>query len=114
MTIISNGLAVHWIYIYNTLYVKVYFVGDFNSEENESVISTFLDLYHLKNLVKDKTCFKPLNMPTCIDLILTNCRRSFKHAVEISAGMSDHHKTIVTVLKTTFKKSKRRIISYRR
>ena len=98
--------------IYNTLYDKVCLVGDFNTEENESVISTFLDLYHLKNLVKDKTCFKSLNMPTCIDLILTNCHRSFKQTVAISAGMSDRHKMIVTVLKTNFKKSKPRIITY--
>ena len=100
--------------IYNTLYDKLCLVGDFNTEENESVISTFLDLYHLKNLVKDKTCFKSLNRPTCFDLILTNCHRSFKHTVATSAGMSDHHKMIVTVLKTSFKKSKPRIITYRR
>ena len=37
--------------IYNTLYDKVCLVGDFNTEENESVINTFLDLYHLRNKV---------------------------------------------------------------
>ena len=100
--------------IYNTLYDKVCLLGDFNTEENKSVISTLLDLSYLKNLFKDKTCFKSLNRPTCIDLILTNCHRSFKHTVAISAGLSDHHKMIVTVLKTSFKKSKPRIITYRR
>ena len=43
---------------YNDIYDKFLLIGDFNAEENEAVISEFLDLYNLTNLVKGKTCFK--------------------------------------------------------
>ena len=88
-------------------------VGDFNAEEKEADIEDFLNLYNLKKLVKDKTCFKSIKRPTCIDLFLTNCRYSFQHTKAISAGISDHHKMIITVTKTTFLKAKPREITYR-
>ena len=99
--------------IYNNTYDKILLVGDFNAEETESVCDGFLDLYNLKNLVKDKTCFKSIKKPTCIDLFLTNSSKSFQHTQAISAGMSNHHKMIVTVMKTTFMKVKPREITYR-
>ena len=76
---------------------KFLLVGDFNAEENEAVISKFLDLYNLTNLVKGKTCFKSRNNPSCIDLFLTNV---------ISAGMSDHHKMIVYSYENYLRESK--------
>ena len=98
---------------YNDIYDKFLLVGDFNAAENEAVISEFLDLYNLTNLVKGKTCFKSRNNPSCIDLFLTNCNKSFQNTNVISAGMSDHHKMIVTVMKTTFVKANPREINYR-
>ena len=98
---------------YNDIYDKFLLVGDFNAEENEAVISESLDLYNLTNLVKGKTCFKSRNNPSCIDLFLTNCNKSFQHTNVISAGMSDHHKMIVTVMKATFVKAKPGEITYR-
>ena len=47
------------------IYDKFLLVGDFNAEGIEAVISEFLDLYNLTNLVKDKTCFKSRNTPSC-------------------------------------------------
>ena len=32
----------------------------------------FLNTYHLKNIFKQKACFKNRDRPTCIDLVLTN------------------------------------------
>ena len=92
--------------IYTQKYDKILLVGDFNAEENENIMKNFLELYDLKNLVKDKTCFKSLQNPTSIDLFLTNCNKSFMHTSAISTGISDFHKMIVTVLKTTFTKAK--------
>ena len=57
-----------------------------------------MDLFALKNLVKEPTCFKSGN-PRCIDLILTNRKRNFQHTTAIETGLSDFHKLIVTVLK---------------
>ena len=54
--------------VYNSCYDKILLAGDFNAEDHETVLKTFLQLYDLKNIVKDKTCFKSLYSPTCIDL----------------------------------------------
>ena len=70
-------------------------------------------LYDLRNLVKEKTCFKSVGDPSCVDLFLTNCSKSFQETNVISTGISDHHKMIITVLKTTFKKAKPKEIFYR-
>ena len=94
-------------------YDKILIAGDLNAEDGEYTISDFLDLYDFKNLVKDKTCFKSLDNPSCVDLFITNCNRSFMHTKAISAGISDFHKMILTVLKTTFQKAKPREIIYR-
>ena len=49
-----------------------------------------------KNLVKDKTCFKSIDNPSCIDLFLTNSFQSFQKTTTVSTGLSDFHKMIVT------------------
>ena len=50
-------------------------------------------------------CFKNPEKPSWIDLILTNCPRSFQNSCTIETGLSDFHKLVVTVMKTTYKKS---------
>ena len=99
--------------VYNSCYDKILLAGDFNAEDHETVLKTFLQLYDLKNIVKDKTCFKSLYSPTCIDLFLTNSDKSFIHTKILSIGVSDCHKMILTLLKTTFKKVKPKEVSYR-
>ena len=99
--------------IYGELYSKLLLVGDFNAEDSESCMSAFLYQHNLKNLVKQKTCFKSTENPSCIDLFLTNCAHSFQNTNTISAGISDCHKMVVTVLKTTFTKAKPKEIFYR-
>ena len=64
-------------------------------------------------MVKENTCYKSLQNPSCIDLFLTNCHKSFQNTKAISTGCSDFHKLVVTVLKTNFKKSKPKEIIYR-
>ena len=66
-----------------------------------------------KNLVKEKTCFKNVTNPSCIDLFLTNNALSFQHTETVSIGLSDFHKLVLTVSKTTISKSKPREIHYR-
>ena len=87
--------------------------GDFNAEVSEPVFDNFLGTQGLKSLTQDNTCFKSLAKPTCIDLFLTNSMYSFKNSSVISAGISDFHKMIVTVLKTTIVKGKPRYVYYR-
>ena len=94
-------------------YDKYLLAGDFNIEEQETILSDFLFEYNAKNLVKEKTCFKNLDNPSCVDLFITNSFRSFKNTTTISTGLSDFHKMIITVMKTTFPKAKPKIMIYR-
>ena len=86
---------------------------DFNNEPEEKNTLNFVNTYHLKNIVKRKTCFKNTNRPSCIDLILTNSYRSFQDTCTVETGLSDFHKLVVTVLKLYFPKQKPNIQTFR-
>ena len=94
-------------------YEKFLLAGDFNIEEEEIVLKDFLYQYNAKNLVKEETCFKSIDNPRCIDLFLTNSYHNFQNTTTISTGLSDFHKMPLTVMKTTFPKSKPKVIQYR-
>ena len=94
-------------------YNSIILLGDFNSEITEPVMNEFCEIFDLKNLVKENTCFKSLENPTCIDLILTNRYRSFQNTQAIETGLSDFHKMTLTVLKTSLKKKRPKMVSYR-
>ena len=87
--------------------------GDFNAEEHEACLGSFIFEYDAYCLVKDKTCFKNINNLSCIDLLITNKKFSFKNTTVISTGASDFHKMVITVLKTTFVKGKSKVVTYR-
>ena len=87
-------------------------LGDFNIEEKQAEIKTFTEIYQLKNLIKEPTCFKSDN-PKCIDLILTNRSSSFQNSGTIETGLSDFYSMVVTVLKGGFIKRGPKIILYR-
>ena len=86
-------------------------VGDFNSEVTQTSMKVFCDSYEFKNLIKDGTCYKNPENPSCIDVILTNNPNSFQNSGVIKTGLSDFHKMTVTVMKTTFGKLKSNIIT---
>ena len=94
-------------------YDKFLIAGDLNVQEHVSSIQNFLEEFNAKNLVKEKTCFKSLDNPSCIDLFLTNSPQSFQNTTTVSTGLSDFHKMIVTVMKTTFPKAKPKVLLYR-
>ena len=64
-------------------------------------------------MINKPTCYKNPDRPSCIDLILTNCPRSFQNSCVIETGQSDFHKMAVTVIKTTYRKLEPRIVHYR-
>ena len=94
-------------------YDQYLLIGDLNSETTEPIMSEFCDTYSLKSLVKEATCFKNPERPTCIDLMLTNSPRSFQNSMVVETGLSDFHKMTVTVLKMFFQKIKPKVIYYR-
>ena len=93
-------------------YDNILLLGDFNSEFSEPCLNDFCDIYNLKNLVKEPTCFKNPNNPSCIDFFLTNRPRTFQYTTTTETGISDFHKLVVTVLKTFYKKQRPKIIHY--
>ena len=69
--------------------------------------------YNLTSMINKPTCYKNPERPSCIDLILTNCSHSFQNSCVIETGLSDFHKMVVTVMKTTYRKLEPRIVYYR-
>ena len=85
-------------------YENLLFLGDFNVEMEENVLMDFCDLYNLKNLINEPTCFKNPHNPSSIDVMLTNRHRNFENSITVETGLSDHHKLTLSVLKRYFKK----------
>ena len=86
---------------------------DFNSEPTEKCLNDFMNTYDLKNLIREATCYKNPENPSCIDLMLTNHPRSFQHSRTVETGLSDFHKLTLTVLKMHVKKQAPKIVTYR-
>ena len=99
--------------IYTKFYNKILLIGDFNAEDSEPCLSDFLHKHECKNLVKDKTCFKSIENPSCIDLFLTNSQYSFQNTFAVATGFSDFHKMVLTVLKVKIDKQKSKKMTYR-
>ena len=80
----KNNIGSHLNVITKTLdtyygkYENVIFLGDFNTEIEETTMKSFCESYNLTNLIKQPTCFKNPNKPSCIDLLLTNRPKSFQ------------------------------------
>ena len=74
----------------------------FSSKITEFAMKIFCDIYHLKNLGNVLTCYKNPLKPSCIDIFLTNCSRSFPDSQVIESELSDLHKMNITVLKMFF------------
>ena len=76
-------------------------------------MKSFCESYTLSSLIKEPTCYKNPQNPSCIDLILTNSPYSFQNSFAIETGLSDFHEMTVTAMKTTYEKLKLRITNYR-
>ena len=73
----------------------------------------FCNTYNFKSLVKEPTCFKSIENPSCVDLILSNKSLCFQDTVVIETGLSDFHKLTVTQMKSTFQKQQPKTLNYR-
>ena len=98
--------------LYPTKSVQLLFLGDFNVGVEDSSVKNFCSSFNFTSMINKPTCFKNPEKP-CIDLILTNYPRIFQNSCVIDIGLSGFYKLIVTVMKTTYKKSQSKIITYR-
>ena len=74
-------------------YQNIVLIGDFNIESVDKKFKAFCESHEFYNHIKSKTCFKS-SSGTCIDLILTNKKHSFKNTSVIDTGLSDFHRMI--------------------
>ena len=94
-------------------YENFLLLGDFNSEITELRMNEFCETYNLKSLINEPTCFKSILNPSCIDLILTNKHRSFQSSHTVETGLSDHHKMVISVMRSYFPKQAPVLVTYR-
>ena len=94
-------------------YDNVILIGDFNSEMSDESLKDFCSLNNLYSLIKSPTCFKSVDNPSCIDLILTNRKYNFQSSTTIETGLSDFHHLTLTIMKTSFRKKPPKVIRYR-
>ena len=97
---ISRGLD-----FYLSKYDNFIILGDFNAEISNTIISEFCATYNLKKPILECTCFKSLENPNCIHLILTNWRKCFQNSNVFEARLRDFHKLTFTL---TFRNKKQR------
>ena len=105
---LNKRLALHLL-----KYEHFIVLGDFNVCVEDSSMSEFCDMYNLKSLIREPTCYKNSENPSCIDLILTNRPCSFQNSYVFETGLSDFHMMTVTVMKMHFQKLQPRVINYR-
>ena len=88
-------------------------MGDFKIKPTDTTVPNFCEVYNFKNLIKEKTCFKNPNKPSCINLTITNRPKSFQNSMVIETVFFYFHKICITVIKIYYGKEKSSIIYYR-
>ena len=68
---------------------------------NDNHFSELTDTFNLTNLVKISTCFKTTR-GTLLDLLLTNKPNPLQKTGICETGLSDCHKMVFTIFRSTF------------
>jgi len=105
---ISNSLD-----LYLGDYERFILIGDFNIQDSDTCLMEFNSQYDSKNIVRDPTCFKSINNPTTIDLIITNFSRSCINTKTFINSLSDFHALVATTLNIKFNKPEPKEVTYR-
>ena len=74
--------------------------------------SVLIDTFNLTNLVKTPTCFKTTK-GNVLDELLTNKPNSVQKTGVCETGLSDCHKLVFTIFRSTFIRLLPKIIKYR-
>ena len=96
---------------YSNEYDNKVVLGNFNLEPSNSSMVSLMDSQNFVSLIKNKTCFKGTG--SCIDLMLTNRKYSFKNTSSYETWLSDHPQLIYSVMKTRFKCEESKKLIYR-
>ena len=66
--------------LYLTKYDQLLLLGDFSTGVEDASVKIFCFIYNLRSMINKSRCFKNHEKPSCIDLTLTNCPRSFQNS----------------------------------
>ena len=102
----------HVIDEHSKAYDNFILIGDFNVGIDENFMKNVCDLNCLKTLINIPICFKNIDKPTCIDLILTIWPNLFQHSSAFKTQLWDVHPLTVTEFKMEFQELKPKIIAY--
>ena len=78
----------------------------------KTVIFLISHTYNLSNLVKSATCFRS-SKGTLLDVLLTNKPKSFQKTFVCETGLSDCHKLVATISRSTCIKLPPKVVKYR-
>ena len=94
---------------------SVFIMGDVNINFKclPDSISSFMTQHDLKNVVKGPTCFKNIDNPSLIDVILTNTPGRIASHLNVSIGVSDFHNFICAATRLHAPSNVKRRIIYR-
>ena len=87
-------------------------MGDLKMTLDNPNFNVFIEDHELSTLISEPTYFRNINQ-TCIENILTSKKTRFMNTLAFKTGVSDHHKLIGTMLRSTFAKGKPKKIFYR-
>ena len=88
-----------------TTFENVTLIDDFNMIPENKKLSGFCEMNKFEHVILKTISFKGL-LPSKIDRLLTNHNETFLISDVYEAGISDHRKMIIAVLRKTFAKGK--------
>ena len=87
-------------------------MGDFNANESNPQMTTFLNQRKYKNMIKSKICYKSQEF-SCIDLIITSRHIILESSHVFETGITDHHLMVYTMQKSSYAKLEPKILRNR-
>ena len=103
---IKNILTFYW-----STHDNILLMGDLNMTLDNPNFNELIEDHELSALISEPTCFKNIN-PTCTESFLTSKKTRFVNTQTFETGLSDHHKFIGMMLRSTFAKGKPKKICY--
>ena len=89
---------------YSSKYDNFVILGHLNTEVSNSFMEQFSTSYNLKSFIKEPTCFKSVDNPSCIGLVLINHPKCFQSCGVYETAISDFHKKLLPFLKHNFRR----------
>ena len=88
-------------------------MGHFNANISKPTQSPFRTLSKLKTLAKKPICYKNPEIPSCVDLFLTNFVRIFHNTCVFETGFLNFQKLVLTIFRSKYEPLSPKTIRYR-